>query len=144
MNFKEIHIGALINQAVMETEIDIARICNFIKCSEKEILDMYESRSICTEILMRWSKLLEYDFFRIYTQHLILYSPPSGTGRSIDYDKNPRLSLPRFRKNIYTQEIIYFILERIQNGEMTKNEVIKKYNIPRTTLHKWISKYISA
>ena len=26
----------------------------------------------------KWSKILEYDFFRIYTQHLILYAPPSA------------------------------------------------------------------
>uniref|UniRef100_A0AAU6WTR7 Uncharacterized protein n=1 Tax=Chryseobacterium endophyticum TaxID=1854762 RepID=A0AAU6WTR7_9FLAO len=47
-----------------------------MKCSEDEIYTTYSSREIGTEKLLKWSKLLDYDFFRIYTQHLILYSPP--------------------------------------------------------------------
>lgn len=49
--------------------------------------------------------------------------------------------MPQFRKNIYTKEIIYFILEIIQTGEKTKKQVIEDYNIPKTTLYKWIEKY---
>lgn len=138
MNFKEIHIGTLINQAVAERGIEMSRICNFLKSSEEDVLKMYQARSIDTETLLRWSKLLEYDFFRIYSQHLILYSPPSATEKE---KKQTQTKLPRFRKNVYTQEVIDFILEQIKTGEKTKNEVVKEYNIPKTTLYKWISKY---
>lgn len=138
MNFKEIHIGTLINQRVTECGIEISRICNFLKCSEKEIDEMYKHKSLDTEILLRWSKLLQYDFFRIYTQHLILYSPPS---REKNNSKSINSNLPHFKKNIYTQEIIDFILERINSNEMTKLEVIEQYNIPKTTLYKWIKKH---
>jgi hypothetical protein len=48
--------------------------------------------------------------------------------------------LPQFRKNIYTRELIDFILEKMEKGEMTKAEIIR-YKIPKTTLYKWISKY---
>ena len=100
--------------------------------------EMYKHKSLDTEILLKWSKLLEYDFFRIYTQHLILYAPPV---KQEENENNKKSSLPQFRKNIYTKEIIDFILEQISNGKMTKNEVIERYRIPKTTLYKWISKY---
>ena len=142
MNFKDIHIDYFINQRVTENGIEISRICNFLKCTKKEISKMYESKSLDTELLLRWSKLLEYDFFRIYSQHLILYAPPS----TIEKNKktNVKSKLPQFRKNIYTKEIIDFILEQIEKKEMTKNQIIERYRIPKTTLYKWISKYKSS
>ena len=63
MNFKHIHIGNLIKKRVEENLIDIDRICNFFKTNEKNIQEMYEKQSIDSETLLRWSKLLEYDFF---------------------------------------------------------------------------------
>ena len=137
MHFKEIHIGTLINQRVTESGIEISRICNFFKCTEEEVKKMYQKKSLDTEILLKWSKIVDYDFFRIYTQHLILYAPPSAKEQD---SKTKKSSLPQFRKNIYTKEVIDFILERIETREMTKNEVMAKYNIPKTTLYKWISK----
>ncbi|MDH1881831.1 transposase [Empedobacter sp. GD03797] len=138
MTFKEINIGQMIEKAVTESGIEMSRICNFFKCKEKEVTEMYQAKSLDTEILLKWSKLLEYDFFRIYTQHLILYAPPV---KQEENENNKKSSLPQFRKNIYTKEIIDFILEQISNGKMTKNEVIERYRIPKTTLYKWISKY---
>lgn len=139
VNFKEIHIGEIIQQRVIEKKVEKSRICNFLKCSEPDIDAMYKSKYLDTSILLRWSKLLEYDFFRIYTQHLILFSPFSA--KSDDDNKNS--ALPRFRKNIYTKEIIDFILELIKNNEKTKVEIIEEYRIPKTTLYKWIEKYSS-
>lgn len=138
MNFKDIHIGTLINQAVTERGIAMSRICNFFKCTETEIDEMYQSKSLDTELLLKWSKLLDYDFFRMYSQHLILYAPHSAERKNA---KKVKSSLPQFRKNIYTKEIIDFILERISSNEMTKAEVIEQYNIPKTTLYKWIKKH---
>jgi len=136
MNFKEIHIGNFITQKVTENGIEMSRICNFFNSSEVEVLKMYQAQSLETELLLRWSKLLKYDFFRIYSQHLILYSPPSAKSETAEPS-----SLPVFRKNIYTKEIIEFILEEIDEGKITKNEAVDKYRIPKTTLYKWIEKY---
>ena len=72
--------------------------------------------------------------------HLILYAPSSANER-INKKEEQQPILPRFRKNIYTKEVIDFILEQIQNKEMTKVQIIERYNIPKTTLYKWISKY---
>ena len=143
MNFKSIHIGSLINQLVTESGIEISRICNFLKCSEDEISEMYGAKSLDTEILLRWSKLLEYDFFRVYTQHLILYAPPSAEEKT-EKQNSKKSMLPQFRKNIYTKEVIDFILELVQTGEKSKNQIMEEYRIPKTTLYKWISKYKNA
>lgn len=62
MNFKEIHIGKMLKTAVTESGIEISRICNFMKCTEEEVKQMYQSKSLDTDILLKWSKLLEYDF----------------------------------------------------------------------------------
>ena len=136
MNFKSIHIGILINKAVTESGIEMSRICNFLNCTEDEVIEMYQQENLPTDILLKWSKLLEYDFFRIYSQHLILYAPIKSENTNRE-----KSLLPQFRKNIYTREIIDFILERIRTNEMSKNEVIERYGIPKTTLYKWISKY---
>ncbi len=135
MDFKNINIGKLIQKRADDLGISNTRICSFMKCNEKDIATIYGSNTIDAESLLRWSKLLEYDFFRIYSQHLILYAPSS---MKIEVTKNS--SLPRFRKNIYTKELIDFILELINTGQKTKNQVIQEYRIPKTTLYKWISK----
>ncbi|MDM1553613.1 transposase [Chryseobacterium indologenes] len=143
LDFKNIHIGSYIKCRVDEQGIDIVRICNFLKVTEPEINEMYLQKSLDTEILLRWSKLLEYDFFRVYTQHLIIFAPQD----KIQYNAKPKKqnsSLPAFRKNIYTKEVIDFILELLNTGKKTKLQIIEEYGIPKTTLYKWIVKYNEA
>lgn len=136
MDFKEIHIGKLLQNKVEEEKIEISRICRFFNLPERDIDEMYDSISLDINIILKWSKLLEYDFFRLYSQHLILYAP-KGNGKL----NNLKSSLPIFRKNIYTTEIIDFILTEIKKGEKTKQEIVTEYKIPKATLHKWIQKY---
>ncbi len=137
--YKDIHIGQLIFQLVTEKGIDDDRIIKFLKVPKSTVSEMYQSKDLGTEMLLVWSKLLEYDFFRIYSQHLLLYAPPA----SLNYKKKDSVtsSLPQFRKNVYTTEIINFIVELYQNKEMTQKEIMDKYNIPKTTLYKWIKKH---
>lgn len=138
MNFKNIHIGKMIESLVTERGIGLPRICNFLKSTEEEIHKMYNAKSLDTEMLLKWSKLVEYDFFRIYSQHMILYAPPVSSETKQDLKKT---SLPQFRKSIYTQEVIDFILEQIHKGEMSRIDVMEYYKIPKTTLYKWIKKH---
>lgn len=142
MDFKNIHIGKMIEKRVMETNTDVSRICKFLKCTEEDIKQMYASRSIDTQILLKWSKLLEYDFFRAYSQHLLLFTS-SHKEKNTPKTKDIPTTLPQFRKNIYTKEIIEFILESVNSGEKTRQEIIDTYHIPKTTLYKWFSKYNS-
>ncbi|GEN69625.1 hypothetical protein CRH01_41930 [Chryseobacterium rhizosphaerae] len=111
---------------------------NFLQCSEEDIENIYHRKSLDSEILLKLSKILEYDFFRIYSQHLLLYSPPASNS------PKPKLKiteLPRFRKNIYTIEVIKFILDLVRSNEKTKQQIIDEYRIPKTTLYKWLKKY---
>lgn len=140
MNFKDIHIGSLIYHRAIEYKIDGNRISKFLNCTEDDITKMYSAKSLDTEILLKWSKLLKYDFFRIYTQHLILYAP-LGNINNTSFQKNEKSSVPVFRKNIYTKEMISFILEQIALGKKNRLQIIEHYRIPKTTLYQWIKKY---
>jgi len=140
MDVKKIHIGKLIEKRWKELQISKERTCNFFKCSEDDIQKMFTSENLDTFVLLKWSKILEYDFFRLYSHHLILYAPPAslqlntGTG-------NKETSLPRFRKNVYTKQIISHLLHLIKTKEKTIPEIIKEYNIPKTTIYRWQKKY---
>lgn len=135
-NFKDIHIGALVYEHVNEQDIDMSRICRFLHSTENEILQMYSMKSLEVEVLLKWSKLLKYDFFRLYSNHLILYAPVSKQNKNGGKSK-----LPQFRKSLYTKEIIDYILELLKDKKKTPVEIIDQYRIPKSTLNKWISKY---
>jgi hypothetical protein len=140
MNFKDIHIGNLISLHIAKSNIEISRACDFLKCSEREIEAMYKSKTLDTDILLKWSKLLKYDFFRIYSQHLVLYSPPKS--QNFNQRRNSGSLKPaEFRKSVYTKEIIDFILHLVASGEKSKTQIIEEYKIPKTTLYKWIKKH---
>jgi hypothetical protein len=62
MNFKNIHIGQMMRETIVESGTEMSRICNIFNCTEEEIQSMLDSESLDTEILLKWSKLLEYDF----------------------------------------------------------------------------------
>lgn len=137
VDFKDIHIGSLIKIRVTEMDMDMNRICRSMKLQEEEINNMYQQDTLETKVLLKWCKLLEYDFFRFFSQHLILFTSPMGA----NYNKPTDYVLPQFRKNLYTKEVIFYILEIIENNEKTQLEVINDYKIPRSTLRKWMTKY---
>lgn len=141
MNFKDIHIGSLISRRVIECGIEQSRICKFFKCTDADVKEMLQQHTLATDLVLKWSKLLEYDFFRIYSHHLILYSPQSSVIKYNENSHKEKSSLPEFRKNIYTKEIIDFMLELIKSGKKNKYQIINEYKIPKTTLYKWIEKY---
>lgn len=138
MNFKEIHIGTLIKQIVKEHEIDPYKVCSYLNISENELTQMYHSKSLDSELLLKWSKLLKYDLFRVYSQHLLYYAP---TNNKQVITKKTDTQIPSFRKSIYTKEIIDFVLELIHTKTKTASEITELYGIPKTTLHNWIKKY---
>ncbi|KPH14793.1 transposase [Chryseobacterium sp. ERMR1:04] len=139
-NLKNIHIGNLIKIRVEETFLDSSRICNFFNCDDELIHNMYHSESLDSNIILKWSKLLEYDFFRLYSQHLVFYSSQKSMGY-MQIAKIKHSTLPQFKKNIFTREMIEFILELVRTNKKTKSQIINEYRIPKTTLYKWLSKY---
>ncbi|QXU51576.1 helix-turn-helix domain containing protein [Chryseobacterium sp. D764] len=136
MDLKNIHIGSLIKLRIEEWNINVLRICKFLKCTEDELNSMLSEKSLDSEIILKLSTLLEYDFFRLYSQYLILYAP-----QAISNDSEKKTALPQYRKNIYTKEMVDFILDQIDSGGKTQMQIVKEYRIPRSTLYKWVSKY---
>lgn len=135
-NYQDIKIGNLIEKEVNEKNIDISRICDNLKCTVDEINDLFNAESIETDKLLKLSKVLEYDFFRLYSQHLLLYAPAS---KSKNHNKESKL--PKFRKNIYSDDVVQYMLKQIESGEKSKNQIISEYKIPKTTLYKWLKKH---
>ena len=136
-NFKEIHIGQLIYNIVNYKNIEESRIKNFFNNQDLDLNEVYKLKDVNTEDLLKWSKLLRYDLFRIYSQHLMLYANiESLTEKVVVNDQ-----IPIFKKSIYTKEVILFICELIKNKEKTFDQVLKEYNIPKTTLYRWLKKY---
>lgn len=143
MNFsqliKQIHIGQLIQMRCSELEVDDTRLDTVLKDFEITKETLFQSEAVNTNLLLKLSKLLDYDFFRIYTQHIILYAPPSAPQNL--KKSTTKSKLPEFRKNIYTVEIIQFVIEKITSKEKTVREIMDEYKIPKTTLYKWLTKY---
>jgi hypothetical protein len=140
IDLQNIHIGKLIETKWLELNIPIERTTNFFKCTQDEMFSMFQQKDMGTDVLLNWSKLLEYDFFRMYSQYLILYSPPASVNY-IKQGKKINSPLPYFRKNLYTRDIIDFLLEQLDSGAKTKLQIISEYKIPKTTLYTWIRKY---
>ncbi|RNA60440.1 transposase [Chryseobacterium nematophagum] len=136
-NFKQLHMGSLVHQKVKENRVSISFLCEAFKCGKQGIIDMYSGDTIDTELLLIWSKILRYDFFRIYSAHLIMYAPVAKVVKRGEKRKRT-IYTP---KNIYTYGMIDFILDQLEKGEKTTLQIKQEYGIPRSTLHKWINKY---
>lgn len=139
VDLKNINIGSLIKLRIEECKINISRVCRFLDCTEEELNVILLEKSVDSDKLLKLSTLLEYDFFRLYSQYLILYAP-----QSVSNQIEKETSLPQYRKNIYTKEIVDFILEQIENGTKTQMQVVQEYRIPRSTLYKWVNKYVQS
>ena len=139
--FKDIFIGELIQKRVKEVNMPLERICKFLKITDQDLFTVYSKKEINTELLLKFSKLLEYDFFRIYSQHIVLYAPPANVRYKSKADNKKLTGLPSFNKNLYTVELIEFIVELVETGEKKPGEIIADYRIPKTTLYKWLKKH---
>ncbi|WP_353938899.1 helix-turn-helix domain-containing protein [uncultured Chryseobacterium sp.] len=54
---------------------------------------------------------------------------------------NEYITLPKFRKNIYTHEVIKSFLELINTGEKTIQQIVSEYDISRGNIYRWRRKY---
>lgn len=139
--YKNIHIGKCIQEIAEIKDLSISRACSFLKCSHLDIKETYKKKSIDTEELLAWCKLLDYNFFMFYHSHLQLYSPSSSLTKIPKHKDRKTSNHFTFRKNLYTPEIIHFILNKLVNQECRPSDIIEKYGIPRTTLYRWKKKW---
>ena len=137
MNFKHIHIGSIIAEQVLLQGIAIGRICKFFGYTEEQIEAMYGQESLDCNDLLKWSKLLKYNLFLYYQNHLILYAP---SGASISRKGIATGDSQVFRKNIYTQEIKDYMIGLVLKKGKEPMWVAEKYHIPKNTIYRWLRK----
>ena len=138
--YKDIHIGARIKHIAELKNLSISRACVFLNCSVLDIEQMYAQESLDSKILLKWCKLLDYNFFMFYHSHLQLYSPKSASTRISETIERKQSEDYYFRKNLYSPELIHWILCKWESGTLTAAQIIKQYHIPRTTLYRWKKK----
>lgn len=147
MDYKNISIGSLIEERIHELDIDKDRLLKFVGINNEQLKKIISENNVDVDTLLRFCKLLEYDFFRLYSHHLILFSPASSKSKFKVYtkkdseNKEKNKSLPELKKHLYTKEIIRFILQKYESKSMSVEQIITDYNIPKTTLYGWITKY---
>lgn len=142
INFKHIHIGNQIKKISELQNITLERACKFHKCNPTDIEEMYDSSSLDSDVLLKWSKLLKYNVFMFYHTHLQIYSPSSATTKIQNNESTKTQSKNEiyFRKNLYSPELIQWLLAKIEEKELSVNDIIEKYNIPKTTIYRWKKK----
>lgn len=141
LNYKNIHIGHHVKEIARIKNLSMPRACTFLKCNAIEVMRMYELQSMESELLLQWCKLLEYNFFMFYHSHLQLYKPSAATAHIIqDKNESNLHESYTFKKNIYSPEIIEYILGKLDKNEVSVKDIITKYNIPRTTIYRWVKK----
>nr|WP_077154714.1 hypothetical protein [Bacteroides bouchesdurhonensis] len=65
-----IHIGKLIEKEVYKQNISISWFAQKLYCDRTNIYKIFNRQSIDTELLLRISKILKYDFFLYYQKEL--------------------------------------------------------------------------
>lgn len=133
--YRDIHIGNFIKQSIVDQSIELTTIQLFFDYTASKIEKIYSSESIPTHELMKWCIFLRTDFFRLYSGHLMLHRGISGKPK---IKKEKTGEVIKIRKNMYTQEIKQFIVEQIRNKDIKVKEAIIRYNIPKTTIYKWL------
>src|SRR5690606_23561896 len=139
MDYKNISIGSLIEERIKELDIDMERLHKFVGIDNEQLQRIISDNNVDADTLLRFCKILEYDFFRLYSQHLLLFSPDSKKTAQRNNEKSQ--VLPTVRKQLYTKEVILFILKKYESKSMSVQQIITDYNIPKSTLYRWITKY---
>lgn len=65
-----IHIGRLIEQELRRQERTVSWFARNLYCERANVYHIFKRQSIDTELLLRISNLLKYDFFSCYTEHI--------------------------------------------------------------------------
>ena len=65
-----VHIGEEIRKELYRQERTISWFARKLFCDRSNVYDIFKRKSIDTDLLMRISNILEYDFFSYYTNSL--------------------------------------------------------------------------
>ena len=61
------HIGSLIKQRVREQKKTSVWLAQSLSCSRTNVYKLYDKKSVDTDVLIRISKILDFDFFSLYS-----------------------------------------------------------------------------
>lgn len=136
---RNIHIGSIIKEVIQEKKVNIEELKLKIGYSTFAINNLFDSKSIDSMELLKWSKALRYDFFRLYSSHLMFHHGISNSpSKKLD---TIEIEGVQIQKNAYTKELVQFLVNKVRNYEMNSSQVINQYGIPKTTFYKWLQKY---
>lgn len=65
-----IHIGKLIRQKMEERHLTVVWLAQHLSCSRTNVYKMFDRYSIDTEVLMKLSAVLDFDFFGLYSDEI--------------------------------------------------------------------------
>lgn len=65
-----LHIGKLIRKRMEEQQISIVWLAKHLSCSRTNVYKLLNKYSLDTEILAKISKLLDFDFFSLYSEKI--------------------------------------------------------------------------
>ncbi|MEY8758924.1 transposase [Chryseobacterium tongliaoense] len=136
---RNVHIGFLIKQQVIQSNVDLHYICHFFSSDEQEIYRMYSSRSLDTKVLLKWCRLLEYDFFKVYSESFRLYSTKSAVSKYTVIRRKKRIT--SVRQKLYTNETKDLLINLIITGQKSIVQIVKEYNISKPVIYGWLRKY---
>ncbi|MDD5572006.1 MAG: hypothetical protein PHD97_12725, partial [Bacteroidales bacterium] len=63
-----IHIGEQIKQRSRELRMGPTELSNLVNTTKQNIYGIYKRKSIDSDLLLRFSIILDFDFFQLYTQ----------------------------------------------------------------------------
>lgn len=66
----DVHIGKIIEHVLREQGRSVSWFARQIYCERTNVYSIFQRSSIDTELLLRISRVLSYDFFEIYRQTL--------------------------------------------------------------------------
>lgn len=70
MNRETISIGEMIRQVLKKRKRTVVWFAEELSCSRTNIYKIFAKHSIDTYDLLRISKILDYDFFQVYSEEL--------------------------------------------------------------------------
>ena len=65
-----LHIGERIRKRMEEQQISIVWLAKHLSCSRTNVYKLLNKYSLDTEILAKISKLLDFDFFSLYSEEI--------------------------------------------------------------------------
>lgn len=68
-----IHVGKLIRLKMEEQHLTVVWLASHLSCSRTNVYKMFERYSVDTEVLMKLSIVLDFDFFSLYSDELVEY-----------------------------------------------------------------------